>query len=61
MIRPRCPTAQPARGDTNATDMGGAQLAGLRGVLIDKIGAYPNAECPRITSLPELDNLLATW
>ena len=48
-------------GDTNATDMGGAQLAGLRGVLIDKIGAYPNAECPRITSLPELDNLLATW
>ncbi len=48
-------------GDTNATDIGGAQLAGLRGVLIDRIGAYPHAECPRITSLPELDKILATW
>ena len=46
-------------GDTNATDMGGAQLAGLRGVLIDRVGAYPNAECPRITSLPELDSPLS--
>ncbi|MFZ0963209.1 MAG: HAD family hydrolase [Terriglobia bacterium] len=45
-------------GDTNATDMGGAQLAGLHGVLIDRIGAYPNADCPRITSLPELDKVL---
>lgn len=48
-------------GDTNATDMGGAQLAGLHGVLIDPIGAYPHAECPRITSLPELDRVLAAW
>jgi HAD superfamily hydrolase (TIGR01549 family) len=48
-------------GDTNATDMGGAQLAGLHGVLIDRINAYPNAECPRITSLPELDSVLAVW
>jgi putative hydrolase of the HAD superfamily len=45
-------------GDTNATDMGGAHLAGLAGVLIDRVGAYPNAECPRITSLPELDRIL---
>jgi len=45
-------------GDTNATDMGGAHLAGLRGVLIDRVGAYPNAESPRITSLPELENIL---
>jgi len=45
-------------GDTNATDMGGAQLAGLQGVLIDRVGAYPNAEVPRITSLPELDEVL---
>jgi putative hydrolase of the HAD superfamily len=45
-------------GDTNATDMGGAHLAGLRGVLIDPVGAYPNAESPRITSLPELERLL---
>jgi len=46
-------------GDTNATDMGGAYLAGLRGVLIDRVGAYPNSESPRITSLPELEPLLA--
>ncbi|MDR3674272.1 MAG: HAD family hydrolase [Acidobacteriota bacterium] len=46
-------------GDTNATDVGGAQLAGLHGVLIDRINAYPNAACPRITLLPELDSILA--
>jgi putative hydrolase of the HAD superfamily len=45
-------------GDTNATDMGGAQLAGLRGVLIDRVGAYPLATCPRITLLPELEQVL---
>jgi HAD superfamily hydrolase (TIGR01509 family) len=46
-------------GDTNATDVGGAQLAGLHGVLIDRIDAYPQAECPHITSLSELDNIIA--
>jgi len=45
-------------GDTNATDIGGAQLAGLRGVLIDRVGAYPQANCPRIASLPELEMYL---
>ena len=45
-------------GDTNATDVGGAQFAGLHGVLIDRIGAYPHAEGPRIMSLPELDAVL---
>ena len=45
-------------GDTNATDVGGAQLAGLRGILIDRVGAYPQAEAARITSLPELEKLL---
>ena len=45
-------------GDTYATDIGGAQLAGLRGVLFDLIGAYPNADCPRISSLKELDQVL---
>jgi putative hydrolase of the HAD superfamily len=53
---------QPAEalfvGDSNATDMGGAQLAGLRGVLIDRVGAYPHATCPRITLLPELEQVL---
>lgn len=48
-------------GDTNATDVGGAQLAGLHGVLIDRINAYPHPECPRISSLPELDAVLAAW
>ncbi len=45
-------------GDTYATDIGGAQLACIRGVLIDRVGAYPNAEAPRITSLPELKEVL---
>jgi len=45
-------------GDTYATDLGGAQLAGLHGVLMDRIGAYPQVDCPRITSLPELGNVL---
>ncbi len=48
-------------GDTNATDVGGAQLAGLHGVLIDRVNAYPHAECPRITSLPELEKVLETF
>jgi putative hydrolase of the HAD superfamily len=45
-------------GDTNATDIGGAELAGLHGVLIDRVGAYRDAECPRIASLSELEALL---
>jgi HAD superfamily hydrolase (TIGR01549 family) len=45
-------------GDTNATDVGGAQLAGLYGVLIDRIDAYPHAEGPRIKLLPEVDQVL---
>ncbi len=45
-------------GDTYSTDMGGAQLAGIHGVLIDRVGAYPNAESPRIVSLPELDRIM---
>jgi HAD superfamily hydrolase (TIGR01549 family) len=45
-------------GDTYATDVGGAQLAGLTGVLMDCVGAYPDAACPRISSLPELGRVL---
>ena len=45
-------------GDTYATDIGGAQLAGITGVLIDTVGAYPAATCPRIASLPELRSVL---
>ena len=45
-------------GDTYPTDIGGAELAGLRGILIDWVGAYPDATCPRITSLTELTGLV---
>jgi putative hydrolase of the HAD superfamily len=45
-------------GDTYSTDVGGAQLAGWRGVLIDRVGAYPDAQCPHITALPELRQVL---
>ena len=45
-------------GDTYSTDIGGAHLAGMRGVLIDGVGAYPQAEVPRITSLSDLEKLL---
>ena len=44
-------------GDTYGTDIGGARLAGLRGVLIDRFGVYgETVSCPRIRSL---DGLLA--
>ena len=45
-------------GDTYPTDIGGAELAGLRGILIDRVGAYPDAICPRITSLSGLSELV---
>jgi HAD superfamily hydrolase (TIGR01509 family) len=45
-------------GDTNATDVGGAQLAGLTGVLIDRVKAYPHADCPRIETLSDLGPIL---
>ena len=48
-------------GDTYATDIGGAQLAGMTGVLIDTVDAYPEAACPRISSLPQLQGILESW
>lgn len=45
-------------GDTYSTDVGGAQLAGLTGALIDRVGAYPNADCPRVQTLSELGPIL---
>ncbi len=47
-------------GDTNATDMGGALLAGLYGVLMDHVDAYPHVDGLRIKVLPGLENILAT-
>ena len=46
-------------GDIHSTDVGGARGAGLLGVLMDRVGAYSNPDCPRITSLPQLDPILA--
>ncbi len=45
-------------GDLYSTDIGGAQNAGLQGVLIDRVGAYPHAKSLRIASLSELDSIL---
>lgn len=45
-------------GDLYSTDIGGAQGAGLGGILMDWVGAYPDAAVPRITSLPGLDQAL---
>lgn len=45
-------------GDLYSTDIGGAQNAGLQGVLIDRVGAYPQAKSLRIASLPDLDGAL---
>jgi putative hydrolase of the HAD superfamily len=46
-------------GDVYAIDIGGAELAGIRGVLMDRVGAYPDARCPRLTSLDDLESLLS--
>lgn len=45
-------------GDLYSTDIGGAQNAGMGGVLMDRVGAYPDAAVARIKSLPELDSAL---
>jgi HAD superfamily hydrolase (TIGR01549 family) len=45
-------------GDVYSTDVGGAWSAGMEGILIDWVGAYPDAACPRITSLSELDSVV---
>jgi len=41
-------------GDIYAIDVVGARAAGLAPVLIDSVGAYPEADCPRIEGLAEL-------
>ncbi|HEY6292986.1 MAG TPA: HAD family hydrolase [Terriglobia bacterium] len=46
-------------GDTYSTDIGGARLAGVRAVLIDRVAAYDDGvDCPRITSLDQLEPVL---
>ena len=41
-------------GDLYNVDVVGARAAGLRGVLLDEAGLYPDADCPRVQSLTEL-------
>jgi putative hydrolase of the HAD superfamily len=41
-------------GDLYHVDVVGARAAGMRGVLLDVAGLYPEADCPRVRSLGEL-------
>lgn len=41
-------------GDIYNVDVVGARAAGLRVVLVDEAGLYPDADCPRVRSLGEL-------
>jgi HAD superfamily hydrolase (TIGR01549 family) len=41
-------------GDLYHVDVRGARAAGLRAVLLDAAGLYPEADCPRVASLGEL-------
>jgi HAD superfamily hydrolase (TIGR01509 family) len=41
-------------GDLYQVDIVGARAAGLRAVLLDVAGLYPEADCPRVQSLGEL-------
>jgi putative hydrolase of the HAD superfamily len=46
-------------GDIYHIDVVGARAAGLRGVLLDSAGLYPDADCPRVQSLPDLVHRIA--
>lgn len=41
-------------GDLYHVDVVGARAAGIRPVLVDETGLYPEADCPRVRSLAEL-------
>jgi HAD superfamily hydrolase (TIGR01509 family) len=41
-------------GDLYHVDVSGARAAGIRGVLLDEAGLYPDVDCPRVKSLAEL-------
>jgi putative hydrolase of the HAD superfamily len=41
-------------GDLYQVDVVGARAAGVRGVLLDETGLYPDADCDRVASLAEL-------
>lgn len=48
------PAATVHVGDLYSIDVVGARAAGLRAVLFDAAGLYPDADCPRVASLTEL-------
>ena len=41
-------------GDVYEADVVGARNAGIKGILLDRIGAHPQPDCPRIKSLSEI-------
>jgi putative hydrolase of the HAD superfamily len=41
-------------GDFYNVDVVGARAAGIRPILVDEAGLYPEADCPRVQSLAEL-------
>lgn len=41
-------------GDLYHVDVAGARAAGMRGVLLDEAGLYPEVDCPSVRSLAEL-------
>jgi 2-haloalkanoic acid dehalogenase type II len=45
-------------GDHPEFDCAGARGAGVRGVLVDRSGAHPDAACPRVRSLVDLRGLI---
>jgi HAD superfamily hydrolase (TIGR01509 family) len=47
-------------GDLYQVDVMGARAAGLRGVLLDEAGLYPEVDCPRVRSLEELVALISS-
>jgi putative hydrolase of the HAD superfamily len=46
-------------GDLYHVDVVGARAAGLRGVLLDQAGLYPDVDCPSVRSLAELVERIA--
>jgi putative hydrolase of the HAD superfamily len=53
------PEAAVHVGDLYHVDVVGARAAGVRPVLLDEAGLYPDADCPRVRSLAELADHLA--
>ena len=52
------PAATVHVGDLYSIDVVGARAAGLRAVLFDAGGLYPDADCPRVASLTALEEAL---